>query len=62
MRASCLGLLGRTADARSEVADLLSRKPDFAARGRVLIGRYIKLPEVMGRIVDGLDRAGLSLA
>ena len=62
MRASCLGLLGRIAEARSEVSDLLARKPDFAARGRVLLGYYIKPREVMDRIVDGLARAGLSLA
>jgi tetratricopeptide (TPR) repeat protein len=62
MRASCLGLLGRTADAEAEVADLLQRQPDFEARGRILIGHYIKFPEVMSRIVDGLAKAGLKLA
>jgi tetratricopeptide (TPR) repeat protein len=62
MRASCLGLLGRAAEAKREVAELLVRNPDFAARGRVLIGYYIKFPEAMGRIVDGLARAGLDLA
>ena len=62
MRASSLGLLGRISEARSEVGDLLSRKPDFPTRGRVLIGRYIKFPETMGPIVDGLAKAGLPLA
>jgi hypothetical protein len=62
MRASCLGLLGRIAEAGSEVAELLDRKPDFAARGRLLLGHYIKFPEVMDRVVDGLARAGLELA
>jgi hypothetical protein len=62
MRASCLGLLGRISEARSEAADLLSRKPDFPTRGRVLIGRYIKFPETMDPIVDGLAKAGLPLA
>jgi tetratricopeptide (TPR) repeat protein len=62
MRACCLGLLGRIEDAGSEVAELLRRRPDFATRGRVLLGHYIKLPEVMGRIVDGLAKAGLELA
>jgi adenylate cyclase len=62
MRAACLGLLGRIPEARSEVADLLSRRPDFPARGRVLIGRYIKFPETMGPIVEGLAKAGLPLA
>ena len=62
MRASCLGLLGRKAEARAEVAELLASKPDFAARGRTLIGHYIKTPDVVGRIVDGLAQGGLRLS
>jgi CheY-like chemotaxis protein len=62
MRASCLGLLGRTLEAQSEVAEILSHKPDFAARGRILLGHYIKFDEVMNPIVDGLARAGLKVA
>jgi tetratricopeptide (TPR) repeat protein len=61
MRASCLGLLGRTSEARAEVADLLARKPDFPVRGRLLLGYYIKFPEVTDRVVDGLARGGLDL-
>ncbi len=62
MRASCLGLLGRTPEAEVEVAELLRAKPDFEARGRGLIGYYVKPAELMDRIVDGLARAGLKLA
>jgi adenylate cyclase len=62
MRGSCLGLLGRTGEARAEVAELLQRKPDFATRGRTLIGYYVKFPEVMDRVVEGLARGGLRLA
>lgn len=61
MRATCLGLLGRTDEGRLEVAQLLAAKPDFAARGRHLLGYYIKFPEVMDRIVDGLARVGLKI-
>jgi len=62
MRASCLGLLGRAAEAAAEVADVIQKKPDFERRGRVLIGHIIKGPEATSRIVDGLARAGLTLA
>jgi tetratricopeptide (TPR) repeat protein len=62
MRASSLGLLGRLDEAQVEVADLLRGKPDFGARGRTLIGYYIKPPEVMDLVVDGLEKAGLTLA
>jgi TolB-like protein len=62
MRASCLGLLGRTAEGRTEVAEVLARKPDFASRGRVLLGYHIKFPELLDRVVQGLERSGLPLA
>ena len=61
MRACCLGHLGRVAEAKREVAELLQRKPDFASRGRTLIGRYIKFPDLFERVVDGLGKAGLAL-
>ena len=62
MRASSLGLLGRTGEGRLEAAQLLSFKPDFAARGRALLGYYIKFPELMARIVEGLRQVGVKLA
>jgi tetratricopeptide (TPR) repeat protein len=62
MRASCLAHLGRLPEAELEVAEILRERPDFAARGRVLIGRFIKFPEVMGQIIGGLAKAGLKLA
>jgi hypothetical protein len=61
MRACCLGHLGGLEQARIEVADLLRTKPDFANRGRVLIGHLLKLPELQARVADGLARAGLVL-
>jgi adenylate cyclase len=61
MRASCLGHLGRLEEARAGVAELLRTKPDFARRGRTLIGRLLKLPDLQARVVDGLARAGLVL-
>jgi adenylate cyclase len=61
VRASCLGHLGRLEEARVEVAELLRTKPDFARRGRTLIGRLLKLPELQARVADGLAKAGLAL-
>ena len=60
-RACSLGHLGRVAEARVEVAELLARKPDFASRGRVLIGRLVKFSDLLETIVDGLGKAGLVL-
>jgi hypothetical protein len=61
MRACCLGRLGRLEEARSEVAELLRTKPDFARRGRALTGRLLKHPELQERVADGLAKAGLAL-
>lgn len=61
MRACALGHLGRVDEARLEVAELLTRKPDFRRRGRVLIGRHIKFPELVELVADGLLRGGLAL-
>ena len=62
MLASTLGLLGRRAEAEQDAADLVRQRPDFPSRGRTLIGRLIKFPEVSDPIVEGLERAGLHLA
>jgi tetratricopeptide (TPR) repeat protein len=61
MQACCLGQLGRRDEATAAVAEVLRAKPDFPARGRMLIGHYVKFPEAMEPIVDGLRKAGLEL-
>jgi tetratricopeptide (TPR) repeat protein len=61
MRACSLGHLGRLAEAREEAAQLLERKPDFARRGRLLMGRLLRRPETLDRVRQGLGRAGLAL-
>jgi adenylate cyclase len=60
-RACCLGHLGRLEEARVEVAELLAKKPDFPSRGRALVARMIKFPDLLERVVDGLRKAGLPL-
>lgn len=61
MRASCLGLLGRSAEAEIEVAGILDQKPEFEDRGHTLIGHYVKPSNVFDRVLSGLARAGLEL-
>jgi hypothetical protein len=43
------------------VAELLAKKPDFTSRGRDLIGRLVKFPDLVERVVEGLGKAGLAL-
>jgi adenylate cyclase len=62
MMTCCLGHLGRQSEARAAAAELLRLKPNFAKRGRTLIGYYIKPPDLRDRVAEGLRKAGLVLA
>jgi adenylate cyclase len=61
MQACSLGHLGKLKEGRAESAQLLERRPDFARRGRALVGRLIKLPELRESVFAGLRKAGLGL-
>ena len=60
-RASTLGLLGYIEDGRQAAAQLLKLKPDFAARGRILIGHYIKFEDIFEQVVEGLKAVGIAV-
>lgn len=60
-RAITLGLMGRSAAGRDAVEQVLLLKPNFQTRGRLLIGHYVKFPEIMEQMVAGLSNAGLDL-
>jgi adenylate cyclase len=62
MIACSRGLLGRTTEARANVAELLQAKPHFRERGRTLIGHYIKPVELRELVVEGLAKADLVLS
>jgi adenylate cyclase len=61
MRACCLGHLGRTEEAEATAAELRKEKPAIEERGRLLIGYYIKAPELQASIEEGLRKAGVTL-
>ena len=60
MRAAAFGRLGRQSQAKTAVGQLLKLEPDFATRGRLLIGRYVKVDDLVDGIIDGLRKAGLA--
>jgi adenylate cyclase len=60
MRAAALGRLGRRAEAKAAVGQLLKLEPDFATRGRWLISRYVKVDDLVDRIIEGLEEEGLA--
>jgi hypothetical protein len=60
-KAATLGLLGKAEEGKGFVENLLRLRPDFPARGRILIGRYIKFEDILERVVNGLRGSGLKL-
>jgi len=62
VKASTLGNLGRLEEGRKSIEDLLTLKPDFPSRGRILIGRFVKSKSIAESTADGLKKCGLELA
>ena len=60
MRAATLVQLERQNEAKAAVSQLLKLEPDFAARGRSLISRYVKVDDLVDKIIEGLRKAGLT--
>ena len=61
LKASACGHLGRIGAGQVYVRALLALKPDFAQRGRILIGRYVKFEDITERIIEGLDILGMNI-
>lgn len=61
VRAASLGLLGKVEEGKKAAADLLALKPDFPARGRTLIGHYIKFEDIADRTLAGLQSVGVDI-
>jgi len=60
-RAATLGQMGRYDEANQAVKDLLTLKPDFPERGKILIGHYVKFADIAEKIAEGLEKAGLNM-
>ena len=56
-----LAFLGRREEATAQASLILKFKPDFPERSRWLIRRYVKFDELIERIEDGLEKAGLQI-
>ena len=61
MKAATFGQLGNHEVGKRPVENLLKLKPDFPSRDRILIGHYIKFEEILERLIEGLNKVGLSL-
>jgi hypothetical protein len=60
-KAITLGYLGRIIEGNTNVEEVLRLKPDFPARGRLLIRHFIKSDELVELFIGGLKKSGLDL-
>ena len=60
-RAICHAQLGNISEAKKEIRDFLAIRPDFETRGRYLLGIMIKDTTLQEHMIDGLQKAGLTL-
>jgi adenylate cyclase len=61
LRAAALGQLGKDREAGVAVAELLEIRTDFSDCGRKLIGYFVKDPDLVEILVEGLRKAGLEV-
>ncbi len=61
-RTIALAQLGKIAEAKKEVKDLLTVRPDFATRGHHLLSIMVKDNLLREHMIEGLEKAGLTLA
>jgi len=60
MRAAALSRLGRQDEANTALSQLLKLEPNFATHGRAMISRYLKVDELVDKIIEGLRKSGLA--
>jgi TolB-like protein len=61
LKASACGHLGRIEEGQTCARALLALKPDFAQRGRILIGRFVKFDDIVDRIIEGFGKLGMNI-
>ena len=61
LKAAACGHLGKAEEGQACVETLLALKPDFAKRGRILIGRYVKFEYIADRIIESLSKLGMKI-
>jgi adenylate cyclase len=61
IRAATVGQMGRHAEAKAALQELLEMRPDFPSRARDLMARFVYLEEHVEMLLDGLVKAGLEL-
>lgn len=61
LRAASLGQMGRSAEARQSLDELLRLRPDFPSGAHHRIGFFVKGDDGIHGLLDGLEKAGLKI-
>jgi hypothetical protein len=59
LRAACLGQLDRLNEAKEQLLQLYSLKPDFETKAEYLISRFVKEDELVKHLIEGLEKCGM---
>ena len=59
MRAAALGQLGRQKEAKEAIEQLLKIEPNFKRQAYEIIGRLVKVDDLIDKIIFGLNKAGI---
>jgi adenylate cyclase len=59
MRAAALGQLGRQKEAKEAIEQLLKIEPNFKRQAYEIIGRLVKVDDLIDKIIFGLKKAGI---
>jgi hypothetical protein len=58
---ACLGQLKRKRNVKEEIIKLKKLKPDFEEKAFILINRFIKEEDLVIKLLQGLQKAGLKV-
>lgn len=60
MRATALAQMDNDQEAEKALQELLTLVPNFKSAGRQLMGNYVKVPELVDALIEGLQKAGMA--
>jgi TolB-like protein len=61
LRAAVCGQLNKLEEAAENVTNVIGLKPDFESKAGYLISRYVKEPDLVEHVSEGLRKAGMNL-
>jgi adenylate cyclase len=60
LRAAALGQMGKEKQAKAAADELIALQPDFPTKGRWLISCDVKVDDLVGQLIEGVRKAGIT--